>query len=81
MHACCICWSPYPGYGLSQGKSELVAGFFTEHSAISFACFFLGEYTNMVTISTLFSILYLGLLYLVTLTFPYNWTRELELED
>jgi NADH-quinone oxidoreductase subunit H len=47
-------------FDLPEAESELVAGFFTEHSAISFACFFLGEYTNMVTISTLFFILFLG---------------------
>lgn len=41
-------------------ESELVAGFMTEHSAFPFAYFFLGEYGNMILISTLASFLFLG---------------------
>jgi NADH-quinone oxidoreductase subunit H len=41
-------------------ESELVAGFMTEHSAFPFAYFFLGEYGNMILISTLGSFLFLG---------------------
>jgi NADH:ubiquinone oxidoreductase subunit H len=45
---------------LQESESELVAGFFTEHSAFPFACFFLAEYCNMITISSLFTILFFG---------------------
>ena len=48
-------------FDLPEAESELVAGFMTEYSSYPFACFFLAEYTNILTISTLFSILFLGL--------------------
>ena len=47
-------------FDLPEGESELVAGFFVEYSAMSFALFFLGEYTNMIMMSALASILFLG---------------------
>src|ERR671916_2883186 len=45
---------------LPEGESELVAGFFVEYSGISFAMFFLGEYANMILMSALTTILFLG---------------------
>jgi NADH-quinone oxidoreductase subunit H len=47
-------------FDLPEGESELVAGFFVEYSGISFAMFFLGEYANMILMSALTSILFLG---------------------
>ena len=41
-------------------ESELVSGFFTEHSAAIFVFFFLAEYGSIVLISILTSILFLG---------------------
>lgn len=41
-------------------ESELVSGFMTEHSAVIFVFFFLAEYTSIVLICLLISILFLG---------------------
>lgn len=46
---------------LPEAESEQVSGFMTEHGAFPFACFFQAEYCNMITISTLFSILFFGI--------------------
>jgi NADH:ubiquinone oxidoreductase subunit H len=43
-------WNSKPPLTVPEAESELVAGFFTEHSAVAFACFFLGEYTNIIVI-------------------------------
>jgi NADH-quinone oxidoreductase subunit H len=47
-------------FDLPEGESELVAGFMVEYSGISFAMFFLGEYANMILMSALTTILFLG---------------------
>jgi len=47
-------------FDLPEGESELVGGFNTEYSAMIFAMFFLGEYTNMILMSAMTSILFLG---------------------
>jgi NADH-quinone oxidoreductase subunit H len=47
-------------FDLPEGESELVAGFFVEYSSMSFALFYLGEYVNMILISAMTSILFLG---------------------
>jgi NADH-quinone oxidoreductase subunit H len=47
-------------FDLPEGESEIVAGFFVEYSAMSFALFFLGEYINMILMSAMTSILFLG---------------------
>jgi NADH-quinone oxidoreductase subunit H len=47
-------------FDLPEGESELVAGFFVEYSSMSFALFFLGEYANMILMSALTTILFLG---------------------
>ncbi len=47
-------------FDLPEGESEIVAGFFVEYSSMAFALFFLGEYTNMILMSAMTSILFLG---------------------
>ena len=47
-------------FDLAEAESELVAGFNVEYSAMTFALFFLGEYANMIMMSGLTTILFLG---------------------
>jgi NADH-quinone oxidoreductase subunit H len=47
-------------FDLPEGESELVAGYFVEYSSMSFALFYLGEYGNMILMSAMTSILFLG---------------------
>ena len=47
-------------FDLPEGESELVAGFFVEYSSMAFAMFFMGEYANILLMSALTSILFLG---------------------
>ncbi len=47
-------------FDLPEGESEIVAGFFVEYSSLSFGLFFLGEYANMILMSGMTSILFLG---------------------
>lgn len=47
-------------FDLPEAESELVAGFFTEHSAIIFVFFFLAEYCSIVLVSVLTAILFFG---------------------
>jgi NADH-quinone oxidoreductase subunit H len=47
-------------FDLVEAEAELVTGFNVEYSSIPFALFFLGEYANMILISAIISILFLG---------------------
>ena len=47
-------------FDIAEGESEIVAGFHVEYAGMSFALFFLAEYTNMILISALASVMFLG---------------------
>lgn len=47
-------------FDLPEADPELVAGFLTEYSGMSFGMFFLGEYANMILVSTMGTLLFLG---------------------
>jgi NADH-quinone oxidoreductase subunit H len=47
-------------FDLPEGESELSGGFLVEYSAMTFALFFLGEYANMILMSAMAVILFLG---------------------
>ncbi len=45
---------------VAEGESEIVAGFHVEYSGMAFALFFLAEYANMILISFLTAIFFMG---------------------
>lgn len=47
-------------FDLPEGESEITGGFMVEYSAMAFALFFLGEYANMILMSAMTVILFLG---------------------
>ncbi|MGC6529607.1 MAG: NADH-quinone oxidoreductase subunit NuoH [Candidatus Puniceispirillaceae bacterium] len=60
-------------FDLPEGESELVAGYFVEYSSMSFALFFLGEYANMILMSAMTALLFLGGWLPPFDIAPFNW--------
>ncbi|MCX7182656.1 MAG: NADH-quinone oxidoreductase subunit NuoH [Nitrosospira sp.] len=47
-------------FDVAEGESEIVAGFHVEYSGMAFTVFFLAEYSNMILVASLASIMFLG---------------------
>ena len=47
-------------FDVSEGESEIVAGFHVEYSGMAFAVFFLAEYANMILVAALTALMFLG---------------------
>ena len=47
-------------FDVVEGESEIVAGHMVEYSGMGFAMFFLGEYANMILLSTMAAVMFLG---------------------
>ncbi len=60
-------------FDVAEGESEIVAGFHVEYSGISFMVFFMAEYANMLLISTLAVVMFLGGWYAPFDIAPFNW--------
>ncbi len=60
-------------FDLPEGELELVGGYNVEYSAMTFALFFLGEYANMILMSGMTSILFLGGWLPPIDIAPFNW--------
>jgi NADH-quinone oxidoreductase subunit H len=58
-------------FDLPEAESELVAGFHTEYASFKFAMFFIAEYTSMITVSCLCTIMFFGGW---LSPFPSSWT-------
>lgn len=60
-------------FDLPEAEAELVSGYNVEYSAMTFALFFLGEYANMLLMSSFLTILFLGGWLPLFNLFPFNY--------
>ena len=71
-----------PPFDLPEAEAELVSGYNVEYSAAGFALFFIGEYANIILMSYLGALLYLGgwsdrffLIKVLVILFVFIWIR------
>ncbi len=60
-------------FDLPEAEAELVAGYNVEYSSMTFALFFLGEYANMILMSGMTTVLFLGGWLPIVDMAPFNW--------
>nr|BEK71604.1 NADH dehydrogenase subunit 1 [Mus musculus] len=65
-------------FDLTEGESELVSGFNVEYAAGPFALFFMAEYTNIILMNSLTTIIFLGPLYYINLPELYSTNFMME---
>jgi NADH-quinone oxidoreductase subunit H len=65
-----------PPFDLPEAEAELVSGYNVEYSSMTFALFFIGEYANIILMSSLNVILFLGGWLPLFSFFPFNFIPE-----